>query len=197
MAGWAPFAVVVVLASLVVLGGSAEGSCPGCSSTGRIPVPADAGVTALTMACPGYTAMPTDDPLCFVVKRMLGYDGLTARIDQGVQFHVGHPFACAVTSSATPGAESIRVGFDADGDTVADTTHGGRIQRRDAQAVVDRAYAVAAGSADPATLADLPSWYLDAFEVGPMTPYVSGIVSGATMIVWNDMGIDMTVDCVY
>lgn len=141
-------------------------------------------------------------------------DGMTmATLD--TSGHVHHAFTCAVTNSASGplgngspypanmvGADSIAVGFDVNGDTVADTTYAGRSSslRRFAGTFVERAqdpYFLVNGLLE--TVAAIRDGYWPGPTFPPVpggpTPFAAGNVDGGTMFVWNEGSADVTVDC--
>lgn len=158
---------------------------------------------------------------CWLEKTVLGYDGETgAQTCVGTTTtgrcstysglsHVDHAFACAVTGSATgivgnalpfPAnmaiSDSIVVGFDTNGDNAADVSYGGRVQRYPIGVTLNR-ISGAIAQQDTQTLLDTPGWWLANFALNGPTPSVAGNVAHANLIIWNQGGFDVTIDCTF
>lgn len=85
------------------------------------------GPVPLAHGCPGAYYDPLQDPLCWLAKDTLGYDGVVVGAEVDVSGHRGHAFMCAVTSSTAPGVPVVgefEVWFDTDGDGTYDRKYG-------------------------------------------------------------------------
>lgn len=198
------FLLVLLLVGLVL---PLPAGATGGQATFRIVTTGDVYIGAFGNNCRDPSYEPPSP--CYVTKNTLGYDGLTSGTTTATASHVNHAFSCAVTSSATgivgnalpyPAnmaiADSIVVGFDLNGDTATDTRYGGRIAFPSGaplqQRIID---AVAAG--DPL---GVPGVFLDwvgAVSAPGPTPHVEGNVDGARIIIFNQGGSDVTVECAF
>lgn len=162
---------------------------------------------AVVVACnPGQA---TGAVQCGVVRDMLGYDGLTGAVWKPVG-HVGHAFVCAATTSATPGLESISVGFDINGDTLVDASShypSSTYKPLDETGVMPGGVRVpGTGIPEVDDTVGLPATInpqlLDGFVLtgvlrGGFWPSVSGEVLGEFAFLFNHLGEDVTVDCAF
>lgn len=199
--------VAVVVAAFAVpafvpLAGATDGH-----AVVRIMTTGDAYVFALAWACPewGPGASATGQVAC-LAKDFTGYDGVTGAVLL-VEEHRLHPFTCAVVASATGaafngnpspvdmvGADSIRVGFESH--TGEGTSYGGRFQRPPIGVVSNRVQDGLANM-DAAQVVGTPSWYMENAHVTGPTPVVSGTVDTYGLVVWNEGGTDVTVECTF
>lgn len=209
-------AIAIALASLLIYVPGAFAT--GGSQTFRVLGNADVYLLALSASCPDPSYAhymdpndPTFDPTwvdCWLTKDNLGYDGETGAITV-IPDHLNHAFACAVSSSATgivgnalpfPAnmaiSDSIVVAFDLNDDGAADTRYGGRVDRHPIGAVLNRITGAVANG-DVGTLADTPNWWLSAFALHGATPSVAGNVDNEQLILFNQGGFDVTVDCTF
>lgn len=211
MKAWAvvPSVLLVTAIAFVAWPTSATGG----GGTVRIVTTGDAYLIALSAYCTEWNSgPPTGDPLdahCWLAHGHLGYDGVTGAI-LDASAHVNHAFRCEVVASSTGvafngnpyptnvvGADSFRVVFDCYCDMYPGyTEYGGRLDRPPIGAVQNRMVG-ALGNGDVVTAATAPVWYLEQWEVNGPTPVVTGNVDFPELLIFNEGGSDVTVECTF
>lgn len=171
---------------------------------------------------------------CFALKTNLGYDGSTGAawctapdpedtLCAAATDHLGHDFTCAVTNSATPGLESITVGFDTDDNGVIDISYPNTVYRpledngvHDHTLANDEGYATNSGHGgidlpnDPTGVPEVDNnvrngindGLRDGFIItgvirGGFWPVVSGTIDGDFSVIFDHLGEDLLIDCEY
>lgn len=193
-----PFVLLVV--GLLVASLLPPASGTGASVTFRIMTHGDVGAFSIFATCP--PSVPSIPAVwCLVARDFLGYDGITgAAIEQDqIAGHLGHSFVCAATSSATPGFESISVGFDTNGDTITDVHYPNTAYRPLDEVGVGGVPNPLYPTVGPQTINPFitDGSLITAVIRGHFWPSVSGTIDGGYAIIFNHIGEDVTVDCAY